>query len=196
MKIPILITALIVLIAACLTWFMTRLPLELKDLYGLIISAWSSAGALISANFVVYGYLINMKAFAEAQRPKILVFVANAWASKRDGSKVHMTQIHYRNVGTVECRELSLSATLIKDLEEVPIPGLFSAPFNLAVTDTRLREFLTQEHLEQYGIPPAVVSNFMRYRLRITYKFNSLDKPESHHRDYSWNEQNQTWDIA
>lgn len=175
---------------------MARLPLELKDLYGLIISTWSSAGALISATFVVYGYLINLRAFAEAQKPQLLVFVMSRLASNKDGAKVHMTQIHYHNVGTVECRALSLSAKLIKDAEEVPIPGLFPASLDIAVKDTRVREFQTIEHLSQQGIAPAVIRNLSRYKLRIVYTVDSLGKPETRTRDYLWNEQQNIWDIA
>jgi len=95
----------------------------------LAISTGATVGALISATFLIYSYLLNSRAQVETQMPKILLIDT--------GPLVHMTHIHYRNIGTVECVELAMFAALVRDNERIDIPHLFRETMNLQIEDQR-----------------------------------------------------------
>ena len=104
----------------------------------LAISTGATVGALISATFLIYSYLLNSRAQVETQMPKILLQVRNGETRLIDtGPLVHMTHIHYRNIGTVECVELAMFAALVRDNERIDIPHLFRETMNLQIEDQR-----------------------------------------------------------
>lgn len=196
MFIPGFISLLIVIVVSILTYVLNQLGLSEKDLLSLAISAWGSAGALISATFVVYGYLLNIRAFAEANKPKILFFVENAQATLiSKGEDVHQTRIHYQNVGSVEAGDFSLFAQLVRNNEVIEIPNLFNGKLDLQIGDSRVRDFPTERYLLDNGIPKAVVQNLEKYRLRVGCSFLSLGKIVVRSRDYAWAHSTQNWNI-
>ncbi|MBO6849613.1 MAG: hypothetical protein JJ867_03930 [Marinobacter sp.] len=197
MFIPGFISVLIAIVVSILTYGMDQLGLDEKEFLSLTISAWASAGALISATFVVYGYLLNVRAFAEANKPKLLVFLENAQATLiPTGQNVHQTRICYRNVGGVEAENFFLFAQLVGSNETLEIPRLFNEAIDLQIGDSRVRDFPTERYLIDNGIPPAVVQNLEKYRLRVGYSVRSLGKIVKRSYDYSWESSTQSWNIV
>lgn len=197
MKVPVVVSAVILIASLSLTVWMSFLGLPDKDFLGLVIGAWANAGALVSATFVVYGYLINVKAFAESQKPRVLLFVENAKAKLiQSGEEVHQTRIHYKNRGGVECEQLSLFAELVRDTEEIEIPRLFGEPINLQMGDSRVRDFPTKAYLLENGIANAVVNNLAQYKLRVGYKVSSLGSFIERNYDYAWDATMERWNIS
>lgn len=197
MFIPGFISLLIVIVVSILTYWMIQLGLNEKEFLSLAISTWTSAGALISAIFVVYGYLLNVRAFAEANKPKLLVFVENAQATLiSTGHNVHQTRICYRNIGGVEAENFSLFAQLVGSNETLEIPRLFNEPVDLQIGDSRVRDFPTETYLLDNGIPTAVVQNLEKYRLRVGYSVRSLGKIVERSYDYAWEPSTQSWNIV
>lgn len=197
MFIPVFISVLIVIVVSILTCWMNRLGLNENEFLSLAINAWASAGALISATFVVYGYLLNVRAFAEANKPKLIVFVENAQATLiSTGKNVHQTRICYRNVGGVEAEKFSLFVQLIGNNETLEIPRLFNGPIYLQIGDSRVRDFPTERYFLDNGIPNAVVQNLEKYRLRVGYSVWSLGKVVERSYDYEWEPSTQSWNIV
>ncbi|QRV24705.1 hypothetical protein [Marinomonas foliarum] len=197
MFIPGFISVLIVIVVSILTHRMNQLGLDEKEFFSLAISAWASAGALISATFVVYGYLLNVRAFAEANKPKLLVFVENAQVTLIPiGQNVHQTRICYRNIGGVEAENFSLFAQLVGSNETLEIPRLFNEAIDLQIGDSRVRDFPTERYLIDNGIPLAVVQNLEKYKLRVGYSVRSLGKSVKRSYDYSWESSTQSWNIV
>nr|WP_163502610.1 hypothetical protein [Halomonas socia] len=197
MLIPGFISVLIVIVVFALTYGMHQLGLSEKEFLSLTINAWASGGALISATFVVYGYLLNVRAFAEANKPKLLVYVENAQATLiPTGKDVHQTRICYRNVGGVEAEKFFLFAQLVGSDEKLEIPRLFNEPVDLQIGDSRVRDFPTETYLIDNGIPSAVVQNLEKYRLRVGYSVRSLGKTIKRSYDYAWEPSTQRWNIV
>lgn len=197
MFIPGFISILIVIVVSALTYGMNQLGLSEKEFLNLTIGAWASGGALISATFVVYGYLLNVRAFAEANKPKLLVYIENAKATLiPTGKDVHQTRICYRNVGGVEAEKFSLFAQLVGSNEKFEIPRLFNEPVDLQIGDSRVRDFPTETYLIDNGIPSAVVQNLEKYRLRVGYNVRSLGKTIKRSYDYAWEPSTQRWNIV
>lgn len=197
MFIPGFISVLIVIAVSALTYGMNKLGLSEKEFLSLTISAWASGGALVSATFVVYGYLLNVRAFSEANKPKLLVYVENAKANLiPTGKDVHQTRICYRNVGGVEAEKFSLFAQLVGSNEKLEIPRLFNEPVDLQIGDSRVRDFPTETYLIDNGIPVAVVRNLDEYRLRVGYSVRSLGKTIKRSYDYEWEPSTQRWNIV
>jgi hypothetical protein len=197
MKAPVIISIFIFISTIVLNFWMKGTDLEQKDLIGLSIGAWATAGALISASFVVYGYLINLKAFNQSQRTQILIFVDNAQVNLVEtGEVVHETRINYRNISTVECEGLKIQAHLVCASESVEIPRLFKPSTNLQVGDSRVRNFPTLVYLKNNGIPQQIIDNISKYNLRISYTFTSLGESIQREYDYEWNQQMNVWNIT
>jgi hypothetical protein len=197
MRVPIAISAILLIVVIALTIWMHALCLETKDYIGLVIGVWTAAGALVSATFVVYGYLINLEVFRQSQSPKLLIFVDNAQATLiESGELVHQTRINYRNLGDVECADLHLFAKLINENETIEIPGLFSSNINLQPRDERVRDFPTMRYFMSNGIPKHVVDNLAKYNFRVGYSYRLFGKTIKREYGYVWNAEMQKWDIA
>lgn len=171
--------------------------MDKKDFISLSIGGWATAGGLISASFVVYGYLINLKAFNQSQLPQILTFVENGQVKLIEtGEVVHETRINYRNISSNECVGMTLQAHLVCGSESIEIPRLFNNPINLQVNDARVRNFPTFVYFGKNGIPQQVIESIAKYKLRISYKFISLGNAIERNYDYEWNQALHQWDIA
>lgn len=187
----------IVALAAFLTCWMSGIGLEEKDYLGHAINVWIGAGGLVSAAFVVYGYLINLSAFTESQKPKLLIRVMNGQKTLlSSGALVHETQLHYANIGSVECNQLSISVELVKDEDHIEIPRLFQKSIDLQIGDSRVRSFPTEVYLEENGVPKAVIRNIHLYTLVIKCKLNSLGKLITRSYEYEWSSEAKQWVIS
>lgn len=196
MKIPAVLSAIIVGAGAVLTWWM-KAQVPTSDRYlELVISTWATVGALVSATFVVYGYLLSMRALVEAQTPKILIRVVNEQATLAGtGQLVHQTCINYSNIGTVECRNLALFAALVRNNECIEIPRLFREKMSFQVADARNRSFATFNYLSNNGIPQTVIDNIQHYKLRVGYKVESIGGIIERAYEYTWDVSTNHWNI-
>lgn len=197
MKKPIIISLLILFVTVIFSIWMACLDLEKKDFLSLLISAFAAAGALISAVFVVYGYLMSVSAFKEAQKPRILLQVHNGRRIlDSNGEDVHQTIVKYANVSQVECRGLSIKLSLLSENEEIEIPRLFSPVMNMGPNDDRTRDFPTKTYFIENGIPNFVVRNLHKYKLRASYSYEIMGEVVSSYYDYSWDSEREWWGIA
>ena len=192
MKLPVIITILVFIVALVVSCFKKRLNLENRDL----ITLWGTAGALISATFIIWGYYLNLNAFRESQFPKILIFIENSRTNLiTTGENVHQTKIHYSNFGDTTCDGLEVFVKLVGENEEIEIPRLFSGPMTLQARDARLRDFPTKTYFSENGVDQYVIEHLYKYKLRIGYRYKFLNKKIDRHFDYSWSLDSQTWNI-
>ncbi|WP_407579550.1 hypothetical protein [Citrobacter koseri] len=196
MKIPVGLSTAIVLLGMVLTWWMKAHVGVLDRYMELVISTWATVGALVSATFVIYGYLLSLRALVESQMPRILLQVTNGQATLVDNNQlVHQTHINYRNIGTVECVDLAMYAVLVRNNEYIEIPRLFNGVMNLQVGDMRDRKFPTFNYMCSNGIPQSVVDNLQHYKLRVGYKVKSVSGIVERAYYYTWDNKINSWHI-
>ena len=197
MRTPITISLALLVIAALFSLWMAGQNLEDKNFLSLIISTVATTGALISAVFLIYGYLVNLSAFKESQKPRILLQVHNGRANLNStGQNVHTTIITYSNVSTIECKRMELHAQLVNEKESIDIPRLFSCPMNLPPNDNRTRDFPTKVYLSDNGVDQAVIDNLGKYRLRVGYRYPIMGETAESYYEYTWDQDREWWGIA
>lgn len=197
MRVPIIISSILLLISIGFICWMFQLEIEHRDLLSPLISTFAATGALISLVFVIYGYFINLSAFRESQKPRLLFQVHNDQA-KLEGTNelVHQTVIAYSNVSPIECRNLSINVKLIGENETIEVPRLFSKSLNMPPNDRRNRHFPTKVYLLNNGIPQQVIDKLDTYKLRIEYSYTVMGEEVGSFYDYSWDSKNEWWGIA
>jgi len=196
-RVPIVVSVVLLFISAAFIFWMFSLGLESKDLLSPLISTFAATGALISLVFVMYGYFINLSAFKESQKPRLLFQVHNAKA-KLEGTNdiVHPTIIAYSNVSAIECRGLSIHVHLISENDVIEVPRLFSKLLNIPPNDTRNRNFPTKVYFANNGIPQQVIDKLDAYKLRVEYSYSIMGGEVRSFYDYSWDSKNEWWSIA
>lgn len=197
MKVPIVISGMLLLVAGVFSFWVSGLDLQTYDYLSLLISIVATTGALISAVFLVYGYLINLSAFKESQKPRVLLQVHNGRAILKPVEQdVHMTEIFYANISAIECKGITLYAQLLNSEKCVDIPDLFSSSLNLPPNDQRTRSFPTKAYLEAHGVPQAVFNDLGRYKLRVGYKYFIMGEKVESFYEYAWDRDMEIWVIA
>jgi len=197
MKTPIIISSLLVVLAASFLIWISGQGLEKKDLYSLFVSAFATAGAFVSVVFVIYGYFISLTAFKESQKPRLLLQVHNDRANlNNSGENVHMTIIVYANVSAIECKGLQLYVRLVNEQEVFDVPRLFSSSINLPANDNRTRDFPTKRYLADNGIDQHIIDNLQQYKLRVGYSYQVMNETMESYYDYAWAPDREWWNIA
>lgn len=197
MRTPIIVSLVLLFLGGGFSFWMHGQNLENKDFLALIISTVGTVGALISAVFLIYGYLVSLSAFKESQKPKILLQVHNRWITlDTSDQSVHETVIVYSNVSSNECKGLILHACIINDREVFNIPRLFSCPMNVPPNDSRTRDFPTKTYLSENGIDKSVIDNLDKYKLRVEYSFSTMGEVVDSFYDYTWDPAREKWNIA
>lgn len=196
-RVPIVISLILVLISIGFICWMLQLEIEHQDLLSPLISTFAVTGALISLVFVMYGYFINLSAFRESQKPRLLFQVHNGQARLEGTNKtVHQTVIAYSNVSLIECRNLSINVKLVGENETIEVPRLFSKSLNIPPNDSRNRHFPTKVYLLSNGIPQQVIDKLDTYKLRIEYSYKVMGEEVTSFYDYSWDSKKEWWGIA
>lgn len=197
MKLPIIISTILAVIAFIGVFLVSKQTFDLANRITIVVYIVTALGGLVSAVFVIYGYFVNLEVFKESQKPKILLQVVNQRANLTGtGENVHMTVVHYVNSSSNECRGLSLELSLIKDNEIIEIPRLFPKEMNMGPHDGRTRDFPTLVYLKNNGIPNAVVDNLEKYRLRASYSYSIMGEKINSYYDYEWDRNKQWWGIV
>ncbi len=197
MKLPIVISVLLVIVAAASISWVTNQSFKPEDSTTIVVYIVTALGGLVSAVFVIYGYFVNLSVFKESQKPKLLLQVHNERRILEEtGDNVHQTVFHYANLSTNECRGLRLKLTLVGDNEEMDIPRLFAPSMNMGPNDTRTRDFPTLVYLRDNGIPEAITKNLSQYKLRASYSYKLMGELVSSSYEYVWDSQREWWSIV
>ncbi len=197
MRILTVVSGCICLVALAICAWLSHIDLSNFERWSLLISTWAATGALVSAAFVIHGYLISLKAFVESQKPRILLHVENGTDQLLGTETIaHITRIVYENRGSVECDNLVLSAMLICGNETYRLENLFNSPYLLQVGDVRCRGFPTTTALPLFGVPAEIVDNLSQCVFRVGYQVKSLDGQLRRSFDYRWNSELSQWGIA
>lgn len=197
MKLPIVLSIFLVIVAAASIGWVTNQSFKLEDSTTIVVYIVTALGGLVSAVFVVYGYFVNLSVFKESQKPKLLLQIHNERRILEEtGDNVHQTVVHYANLSTNECRGLTLKLTLVGGNEEMDIPRLFAPIMNIGPNDGRTRDFPTLVYLRNNGIPEAITRNLSQYKLRASYSYELMGELVSSSYEYVWDNQKEWWSIV
>lgn len=197
MKLPIVLSILLVILAAASIGWVINQSFKPEDSTTIVVYIVTALGGLVSAVFVVYGYFVNLSVFKESQKPKLLLQIHNERRIHEETrNNVHQTVFHYANLSTNECRGLTLKLTLVGDNEEVDIPRLFDPSMNLGPNDGRIRDFPTLVYLKDNGIPETIIRNLSKYKLRTSYSYELMGEVVSSSYEYAWDSQKEWWSIV
>lgn len=196
MKLPLILSAILSVVAVAALIWVTDQSFSLADKTTVAVYIVTALGGLVSAVFVVYGYLVNLSVFKESQKPKLLLQVHNdRKILEETGQNVHQTVFQYANLSQNECRGLKLELSLVGDSETIKIPRLFSSSMNIGPNDSRARDFPTFVYFRENGIPEAVINNLEKYKLRAGYSYKIMGEEVSSCYDYAWNPKKEWWSI-
>ncbi|WGS63653.1 hypothetical protein [Vibrio lentus] len=195
MKIPLGLSSLLVLVSFLSALWINGQSLDINQKLTLFVYIATACGALISAIFVVYGYLVSLSVFKESQKPKMLIQVLNSQCKVNGNQNFeHQTVIRYANLSNNECRSLKLKAELLNDKESIIIDRLFSPETNLCPGDDRQRSFPTTTYFRKNNIPLAILENLQDYKLKVSYEYRLMNEITSSAYVYRWN--GTEWQIA
>lgn len=197
MKLPIILSAILVVVATTAVVWVANQSFEPADRTAIVVYIFTALGGLVSAVFVVYGYFVNLAVFKESQKPKLLLQVHNDRRILEETSEnVHQTIVQYANFSQNECRGLNLDLSLVGDSEVIKIPRLFSDSMNMGPNDSRTRDFPTLVYFRENGIPEAVIKNLKKYKLRASYSYALMGEEVSSYYDYAWDPKKEWWGIV
>jgi hypothetical protein len=197
MKLPIILSAILVVAATIAIIWVANQGFDPTDKTTIVVYIVTALGGLVSAVFVVYGYFVNLSVFKESQKPKLLLQVHNDRRILEETSEnVHQTVFHYANLSQNECRGLNLEMSLVGDSEVIKIPRIFSDNMNMGPNDSRTRDFPTLVYFRESGIPEAVIKNLEKYKLRASYSYTLMGEKVSSYYDYAWNPKKEWWSIV
>ena len=176
LRIPIIITVILVLItvaAFCILLTSKSLRLTNAEMVNSLIAIFACLGALISATFVIYSYLMTNYAFIQSQKPYLLIQVVKGRDVIEGNRTVPTTVIHYTNI-TDNYVTMDLRVSVL--YKEIDISDLFTPNIYMAARDKRNRTFKPIELLlNKCGIninAKAQADNPVILKVGYKYSFN------------------------
>ena len=194
-----LITALIVTAALiALGWLFTagNHLLSAAEVVQASIALFACAGALISATFLVWGYLHSLQVFAESKRPQLLVQVVPGQRQTPEGP-APATVIHYNNVTENRFADLTIGVKVTAGRKEIDLSHLFRPNMVMLGRDARQRVFDHMSLLSKEGLDLNTVSQDMdlpTLSIQYSYSFNGQKFIEVM-QEYKWDPLSKTWEI-
>lgn len=189
------------IILTLVIWGSQILDLNDAEKFSNTIQLWACAGALISAIYIISSYITTNKAFIHSQKP-ILTISAGQHPQKivRDresNEEVHATQIVYANVSNNPFYDLTLSIKIICGHIETDISDIFKPKMYLGPHDSRNRNFITKDILQEKGFNlDRQSSEGKQIIMQLGFSYTFLSKPEAiKAQSYTWSPTRQAWDI-
>ena len=179
LRIPIIITVILVLItvaAFCILLTSKSLRLTNAEMVNSLIAIFACLGALISATFVIYSYLMTNYAFIQSQKPYLLIQVVKGRDVIEGNRTVPTTVIHYTNITDNTFLDLTMDLRVSVLDKEIDISDLFTPNIYMAARDKRNRTFKPIELLlNKCGIninAKAQADNPVILKVGYKYSFN------------------------
>lgn len=200
-RIPIILAVLIVLAAAAGILVIVLSPgISMTDAETAqtITGIAATAGALVSASFVIPAYLQNLRAFAEAHRPQLLVQVTNEHKNVPGlNLPVPVTILHYRNITSKQFSNLTLRLMIEGYGRHVDLSDIFTRGMTMPGFDQRLKKFEPVTLANEKGLYlNTQVTGQPNPELAIEYEYRYLGRLwQVKAQQYVWNPEEQIWEI-
>jgi hypothetical protein len=201
-RLPVVIAGILLAAAASAIAFVTLSPRVALTAYERIQSTaavLATAGALISAAFVVSAYRQSVRAFYEAYRPQLLIQAESQFeADENTGEPIPITIFRYRNISLYQFNDLTLHAKVEAFGKEVSLDDLFPSHMTMPGTDQRFKKVYPVQLINARGIfINREVVGQPTARLALAYEHTYAG---SRHfvvaQQYIWNVLLQLWEIA
>lgn len=159
----------------------------------IVVYLVTAAAAIVSAYFVVVGYLINVVVFEASQTPAIRAIIGNSIVTSNCGASEHITIINYSNLTRNMCEGLTISVAIkLNGTNEIYLPNLFPENMTLGPKDSRQRNFPTIRYLNDYVFGDSRHLQLTNSILTIKYTFPFAGRKISYACDYDWHD-NDGW---
>jgi len=176
----------------------TSLQLSDGEMVNSIIAISACLGGLISATFVVYGYIQTNKAFLFSLKPSLLIRVVSEHLPNSQQTKqVPYTFIHYANTSNNEFVNLTMEIKLKIGTREIDLSDLFKPKMSMAAQDTRQNRIETFDILGQRGIDinrEVQAGNAAILKTGYRFTFNGKEEKRAG-AEYKWNAGISHWEI-
>jgi hypothetical protein len=200
-RVPITLSVLILVGLGAASWFLisSDLGLTKAQLVERLIQLAATAGAFISATFVVWSYLQTNQAFALSQKPALLLFVTNQKVprSLTNQEVVHVTLIGYHNTTGNSFYDLTIRPAVTIANRTVDLNDLFTPRMYMAGRDQRQRQFVTMDELGSRGLDlNGMTERGNEAILSLSYVFTFLGRSETVRvQEYKWERDKQVWSV-